>query len=87
MPSQLSCLGSSVGRPICLEHRVLWVSIPPEAQLNFSRMNVYQGHKEMLLDGGADPQPTCSPRTLLLVVCSEINSGALRDHLNEPILK
>ena len=30
-PSQLSCLGSSVGRALCLEYRVLWVRVPPEA--------------------------------------------------------
>ena len=30
-PSQLSCLGSSVGRALCLEYRVSWVRVPPEA--------------------------------------------------------
>ena len=30
-PSHLGCLGSSVGKSICLECRVLWVQIPPEA--------------------------------------------------------
>ena len=30
-PSQLSCLGSSVGKSIRLEHGRLWVRIPPEA--------------------------------------------------------
>ena len=35
-PSQLSCLGSSVshplsGRALCLECRVSWVPVPPEA--------------------------------------------------------
>ena len=28
---QLSCLGSSVGRALCLEYRVSWVRVPPEA--------------------------------------------------------
>ena len=27
----LSCLGSSVGRALCLEYRVSWVRVPPEA--------------------------------------------------------
>ena len=27
----LSCLGSSVGRALCLEYRVSWVPVPPEA--------------------------------------------------------
>ena len=39
-PSQLSCLGSSVGRALCLEYRVSWVRVPPEShlrQLIFSR--------------------------------------------------
>ena len=35
-PSQLSCLGSSVGRALCLEYRVSWVRVPPEAA-HFSR--------------------------------------------------
>ena len=30
-PSQLSCLGSSIGRALCLEYRVSWVRVPPEA--------------------------------------------------------
>ena len=30
-PSQLSCLGSSAGRALCLECGVSWVRIPPEA--------------------------------------------------------
>ena len=30
-PSQLSCLGSSAGRALCLEYRVSWVRVPPEA--------------------------------------------------------
>ena len=30
-PSQLSCLGSSVGRVLSLEYRVSWVRVPPEA--------------------------------------------------------
>ena len=30
-PNQLSCLGSSVGRALCLECRVSWVRVPPEA--------------------------------------------------------
>ena len=30
-PSQLSCLGSSVGRALCIECRVSWVRVPPEA--------------------------------------------------------
>ena len=34
--SQLSCLGSSVGRALCLEYRVSWVRVPPEAA-HFSR--------------------------------------------------
>ena len=28
---ELSCLGSSVGRALCLEYRVSWVRVPPEA--------------------------------------------------------
>ena len=28
---QLSCLGGSVGRALCLEYRVSWVRVPPEA--------------------------------------------------------
>ena len=27
----MSCLGSSVGRALCLEYRVSWVRVPPEA--------------------------------------------------------
>ena len=27
----VSCLGSSVGRVLCLEYRVSWVRVPPEA--------------------------------------------------------
>ena len=27
----VSCLGSSVGRALCLEYRVSWVRVPPEA--------------------------------------------------------
>ena len=30
-PCQLGCLGSSVGKSICLDCRVLWVQIPPDA--------------------------------------------------------
>ena len=30
-PSQLSCLGSSVGRALYLEYGVSWVRVPPEA--------------------------------------------------------
>ena len=30
-PSQLSYLGSSVGRALCLEYRVSWVRVSPEA--------------------------------------------------------
>ena len=28
---QLSCLGSSASRALCLEYRVSWVQVPPEA--------------------------------------------------------
>ena len=34
--SQLCCLGSSAGRALCLEYRVSWVRVPPEAA-HFSR--------------------------------------------------
>ena len=27
----MCCLGSSAGRAVCLEYRVLWVRVPPEA--------------------------------------------------------
>ena len=40
-PSQLGCLGSSVGKSICPECRVSWVQMPPEA-IHFSFIHLPQ---------------------------------------------
>ena len=34
-PAQLSCLGGSAGRAVCLERRTSWVRVPPEPALLF----------------------------------------------------
>ena len=34
-PAQLSCLGGSAGRAVCLERRTSWVQVPPKAALLF----------------------------------------------------